>query len=64
MTEEDRAELMAIFETATLVADSDTEILDLIREDVSAYFAGAKTLEETVDIVQSRVSIYVSETRG
>ena len=45
----------------TLVADADTEIMELIREDASAYFAGAKSLDETVKIIQGRVSIYVSE---
>ncbi|MGM9625133.1 MAG: hypothetical protein ACI3XM_05440 [Eubacteriales bacterium] len=64
MTEEDEAELLSIFENVTLVADRDTEIIDLIREDVSAYFSGAKSLEDTVSVVQSRVSIYISETRG
>ncbi len=64
MSEEDEAELRAIFEHAELVNDGNTEILDLIREDVSAYFAGAKTLDETVKVVQSRVSIYVSEKQG
>ncbi len=64
MAEEDKAELLAIFESAELVRGTNTAILDLIREDVSAYFAGAKTLEETVNVIQSRVSVYVSETMG
>ncbi len=64
MSEEDKTELLAVFENAELVRGTDTDILDLIREDVSAYFAGAKTLEETVKVVQSRVSIYVSEKQG
>ena len=62
MTAEDEAELRAILESITLVYDMDQEIMDLIREDASAYFAGAKSLEETVNIIQSRLSIYVSES--
>ena len=61
MSEEDEAEFRAILENISLVADSDEQIMDLIREDASAYFAGAKTLEETVNVIQSRVSIYVAE---
>ncbi|MBE6657487.1 MAG: hypothetical protein E7604_03485 [Ruminococcaceae bacterium] len=61
MSEEDEAELRTILDSITLVADTDTEIMELIREDASAYFAGAKSLDETVKIIQSRVSIYVSE---
>ncbi len=61
MSEEDEAELRAILESVTLTTEFDQEIMSLIREDASAYFAGAKSLEETVKIIQSRVSIYVSE---
>ena len=52
---------MAIFEGDVLVAQNDETLMDMIREDASAYFAGAKTLEETVKVIQSRVSIYVAE---
>ena len=58
---EDEAQLRALLDSVTLVADADTEIMELIREDASAYFAGAKSLDETVKIIQGRVSIYVSE---
>ncbi len=61
MESEDRDALMAIFEGDVLVAQNDQTLMDMIREDASAYFAGAKSLEETVKIIQSRVSIYVSE---
>ncbi len=61
MEEEDKAALMAIFEGDLLIAMNDETILEMIREDASAYFAGAKSLEETVKIIQSRVSIYVAE---
>ena len=61
MEPEDRDALMAIFEGNVLVAQNDETLLDMIREDASAYFAGAKSLEETVKVIQSRVSIYVAE---
>ena len=61
MEPEDRDALMAIFEGDVLVAQNDETLMDMIREDASAYFAGAKTLEETVKVIQSRVSIYVAE---
>ena len=62
--EEDKQLFLDIFNHATIVANADDTILSMIEEDASAYFSGAKTLEETVDIIQSRVSIYVSETMG
>lgn len=61
MSAEDEAELRAMLESITLVDDIDQEIMNLIREDASAYFADAKSLDETVKIIQSRLSIYVSE---
>lgn len=61
MEPEDRDALMAIFEGDVLIAQTDEIMLDIIREDASAYFAGAKSLEETVKIIQSRLSIYVAE---
>ena len=45
----------------TLVAGTDQEIIDLIREDASAYFAGAKSLDETVKIIQGRVVVPITE---
>ncbi len=61
LTEDDRSELLTLLENITLAANTDDEIISIIREDASAYFAGAKSLEETVKIIQSRVSIYVAE---
>ena len=61
LTEDDRSELLSLLENITLAANTDDEIISIIREDASAYFAGAKSLEETVKVIQSRVSIYVAE---
>ena len=61
LSEEDEAELRAMIESVSITTEFDQEIMNLIREDASAYFAGAKSLEETVKVIQSRVSIYVAE---
>ena len=45
-----------------LIDNVDDEIISIITEDASAYFSGAKSLEETVHLIQERVSIYVSES--
>ncbi len=39
----------------------DQELLDTIQEPCEAYFAGDKTLDETVDLIQRRVALYVNE---
>lgn len=41
----------------------DNTIYDIVEETAGPYFAGDKTLNETVDLVQRRVSLYVNEQR-
>lgn len=40
---------------------SDDVIADILSEEITSFFGGAKTAEECADIIQSRVSIYLSE---
>ena len=49
--------------TAWLLAALDLGLLDIILEQVQPYFAGDKSLEETVQLMQNRASLYVSEHR-
>ncbi|MDO4864244.1 MAG: extracellular solute-binding protein [Ruminococcus sp.] len=39
----------------------DTDVNEIVEEEVAAYFAGEKTAEQTAEIIQNRVSILVSE---
>lgn len=39
----------------------DSNIWNIIAEDVNAYFEGSKTIDEVMELIQGRVSIYVSE---
>lgn len=39
----------------------DSPALGIIKEEAAAFFAGDKTAEETADIIQSRVEIYLAE---
>ena len=39
----------------------DTTLSSIIEEELSAYRAGAQTLERTQEILQSRVFIYINE---
>lgn len=43
---------------------SDSQVRDIILECGQAYLAGDKSLEETVELIQSRASLYVSEQYG
>ena len=39
----------------------DRSLWEIINEEIMAYFKGEKTLDETVDIIQNRAQIWVSE---
>ena len=41
----------------------DQEILDIITDEVAAYFAGDKDVQTTANMIQSRVNLYVQEQR-
>ena len=43
---------------------ADSQVRDIILECGQAYLAGDKSLEETVELIQSRASLYVSEQYG
>ena len=41
----------------------DKAVFDIVQESLGPYFAGDRTLDETVDLIQNRVSLYVNEQR-
>lgn len=46
-----------------IAANADQEIINIITEEADAYFNGQKDAKSVVDIIQSRVKIYVNENR-
>lgn len=46
---------------ARLVSEEDDEILSIINEEAEPFFQGQKSVEEVADVIQSKVSLYVSE---
>ena len=57
----DRAAMRELLCGITVRADAYPVVCEIVYEEASAYFAGAKTLEETVTIIASRAEIYFSE---
>ncbi len=45
------------------VTQYDNELMDIISEEASAYFSGAKTSAEAASLIQNRASIFVNERR-
>ncbi len=62
MTEEDFAIIRNIVDTAVFQSWGSTNpIISIVSEESSMYFSGDATVEETVEKIQSRVNLYLSE---
>ncbi len=61
ITQEQGEQLLSIVEQAEISSQTEWKIYNIIMEEAEYYFNGAKSLEETADIIQARVSTYVSE---
>ncbi|MBQ7298647.1 MAG: hypothetical protein IJW77_02285 [Clostridia bacterium] len=61
ITEEDKAAMLDFFENCRMQAEGDAVIRQIVNEELSYWYGGAKTLEETTKIIQSRVWIYLNE---
>ena len=63
LTQADVDQIEAIINATTSVYDYDQEILDIVTQEVAAYFAGDKDVTATASMIQSRVNLYVQEQR-
>lgn len=54
-------QLITLIEQAETTSQSDPKIYGIFFEEADYYFNGAKSLEETVDVIQSKIYIYVNE---
>lgn len=61
LTQADADKVLEYFKTATRVYKYDENLYNIINEETAAFFNGTKTADETASIIQSRVSIYMSE---
>ena len=63
-TEEQLEDLNALFAKAVFFPWRTEEILSIIEEETALYFDGSKGMEETIDIIQNRVQLYLNEQAG
>ena len=63
LTEEMADELVAFLKTLNHVQRYNVPVNNIIKEEAAQYFAGQKSLDDTVRIIQNRVSTYVAERR-
>lgn len=52
-----------LYEATDHITGRNDALLDIITEQAEPYFAGDKSLEETVSLIQNRAKLYVDETR-
>ena len=62
-TQEDIDIYMELINNTKRCKDRDCVIEDIIMEEVQPYFKGRKRIDETVDIIQKRVTTYINEQR-
>ncbi len=63
LTEEDIDELRELVQKTKRYVSYEDALMDIIEEEAARYFAGEKSLEDTVRIIQNRAEIYVNENR-
>jgi hypothetical protein len=63
ITQETVDAIFTYFESIENKSDIDKKIEEIVDEEIQYFFADAKTAEETATIIQSRVSIYLSESQ-
>ena len=61
MTQAEYDKIMEVINSTTRVMTYDQEVLDIIKDETSAFFEGQKSAEETAKMIQSRVGLYVGE---
>ncbi|MGN0981833.1 MAG: ABC transporter substrate-binding protein [Candidatus Limivicinus sp.] len=55
--------LRDVIASATKMMDYDTSIIDIVKEEAAAYFAGQKTAQEVCKLIQSKANIYINEQK-
>lgn len=63
LTKEDVQQYEAFINSVDRIALYDSALYDIIEEAAGPYFAGDKTLDETVELIQRRAQLYVNENR-
>ena len=55
--------LREVIASATKMMDYDTSIINIVKEEAAAYFAGQKSAEEVTKLIQSKANIYINEQK-
>jgi len=61
MTQEEYDQIMELYNAAEGIVDYNPSLMNIIIEQAGAYFAGDKSLDDTVAAIQGRVGLYLAE---
>ena len=61
MTEEDRETLEILLEHLEPLSDDDIPLYRIVYAEARTYFSGDKTLDEVIDVIQKRATLYLQE---
>ena len=63
LTAEEISIVRQAIESATRLSSIDTQVANIVAEETDVFLKGSRTAEETARVIQSRVSLYVGESR-
>ena len=63
LTEEEAQEFRDLTDKVSNISNEDRKLMEIINDECKAYYAGDKSLDETVRIIQDRAQIYMNESR-
>jgi len=63
-SQEDYDTLMELYQSIDMMYRPDSDIDTIVRDVAGAYFAGDKSLDETVELIQRRVMLFVGEKQA
>ena len=63
VTKEQYDQIMQLYNDTNTIYWEDNDLWEIISEQAQAYFAGDKSLAETVKLIQSRAELYVNERK-
>lgn len=63
LTQEDADAINTVVKSVTHTVTIDQKITDMIDEEAASFFSGEKDVNKTVEIIQSRMNVYVNEQK-
>ena len=61
--DDDKKFMLNFLDSIIHKGNDDSKILEIINEECGPFFAGSKSSEETAKVIQSKVSIYINESK-